>query len=200
MMRRLLPLFVVALAGGCTDRGPRCGSGPARMELRDGAGTLQLRITESAKHGELDLCDPSNHRIGLLVASGETLTLYDRHNAERLVVTGDAESIKGPSGAEVIRVHRDGTMIRILSGDGVPFGTVNDRDGGAFVSDPASTPLARVASRDADLVLSGPDGTVKRYLVPGTTQAAAGILALEALPLEDRVFLAAHLGHGRLQP
>jgi hypothetical protein len=188
-----------ALSGGCTAK-PRCGPGATRLELRDGEGVLRMRVAESVRRGELDLCDAAGVRVGALGRQGETLVVYDRLNAERLrVLTVGALELDGPGGA-ALRLQRQDATIRVLASDGVPFGSILERDGVVYVSDPGGAPLAKISRRDADAVLAAADGKVIGFVVPSPGLVPAGFLALEALPLEQRALLAAHLGRGRLLP
>jgi hypothetical protein len=198
-LRRAL-LLVLAAALGCTKPPPASCSGPSRLEVRDGSGALQLRLADSGRPGELDLCEPSGQRAGALGKKGDALVLYDRSNAEVLrAATPSALSLEGPRG-EAMRMYRADGTLRVLRPDGVPFGDVREAGGRVQVHDVAGTPVAQVAPRDADAVISAPDGAVRGYLLPSPGNLPAGVLALPEPSLPERVFIAAHLARGRLQP
>lgn len=196
------------LGSGCVSRA-RCG-GAARLELRRGDGSLELRLVDAppgARPGELDLCDPSGQRLGGLLWDGLALSLVDPAGADRLrVVNSQASEIIGPNGP-ALRLWRNERSVRVLRLDGVPYGTLSVAGPGpapetelALVSDPGGSPLAKVSSRDADAVLAGPDGATLAYVVPSPGLVPAAVFALVALPLEERAFLAVHLARPRFAP
>jgi hypothetical protein len=198
--RALLPSVALALAGfGCTKPPSTCG-GRTRLEVRDGSGALQLRVAESGHAGELALCDPNGQRIGALAQKGDALVLADRGNAEVMrAATPATLTLEGPRG-EAMRLFRAAGRLRVLRPDGVAFGELREAAGRVNVLDVAGTPVASVTHRDADAVVTATDGTVRGYLVPNPGDLAAGVLALPELPLSERVFIAAHVARGRLQP
>jgi hypothetical protein len=192
-------LLGLCLLAACTDK-PRCGPGAMRLELRDAAGVLTARLAESARKGELDLCDPAGQRLAAIGAQGGALVLYDRGNAEVLrAASQDATDLRSPAG-QALRLYKEDHMLRVLKPDGVPYGTLHEKDAVVLVSDPAGSPRARISRRDADAVAADPDGAVKAFFVPAPGLLGAGVLTLEELPLPERVFLAVLLGPRRLQP
>ena len=192
-------LLLAALLGGCVAK-PRCGTGPLRLELRDGNGALQLRVAGATRTGELDLCDAAGQRVGALGRQGDALVLYDRSNAELLrAATPATLELDGPGGPRM-RIYREGGALRVLNAEGVPYGQILERDGAAWASDPGGSPIGKASRRDADAVVAAPDGAVRAFVVPSPGLVAAGVLVLDGLPLAERVFVAAHLGRGPLQP
>ncbi len=193
MNTRHLLLAALALAG-CKDktlRSPCASSQAARLEIRDSSGALELALKDGARPGASDLCDASAQRVGGLVHEGQVLTLFDRKDGLvlRLRQGGpDDFSGEGPKGPR-LRVHRDRQEVRVVSPDGIPFGSVVTSDTGVLIYNKASAPIASVEKRDEDLVVKTTDGAVTTYLVPSASPGAAGMLAVEGLPLPERLAL-----------
>ena len=201
----LLAFAGLATLGGCT-RKPSCGTA-VRLELRDGAGALQLRIATAAGGGsarELDLCDPAGQRLGTILYEGAALRLLDRAGGERLRVA-DAETLDvSRPGGPGLRLYwsagRNVGQLRVLRPDGVPHGTLTERDGAVVVSDPGGSPVAKATPRDADVALLGPDGAVRGFVLPSPGLWPAAVFAIDGIPLEERAFLAVQLARERLLP
>jgi len=187
--------FAFTLAG-CTHRGSNaapCAPGlPSLLEVRDGAGALELALKQSTvTPGELDLCDPQAKRIGRLVSAGDALQLLDGDGqlVARLHRDGpDDLSAEGPKGP-LLRVHSTAQETRVLKPDGVPFGSVAPTDGGATLYSPGSAPIGSIAPHDQDQVIAAADGASEHYVKPASSSLTAGLLGIEGLPLPVRVAL-----------
>jgi hypothetical protein len=187
--------FASALAGcPSRERTPCAPSEPARLEVRDGAGALELSVKESSTRGAppvYDLCGPSHGRVGSLELGDDYAVVLDRAGQLlfRLKLSPDGDPVGwGPRG-ERLRVHHDAREWRVLKPDGVPFGAITGTDGGATVFDAASRPIAGVKPRGADQVLAAADGATTRYVVPAKAAAPAGVFALPGLAVEEQVAL-----------
>jgi hypothetical protein len=186
-------LFALLIAG-CKDKALRvpCAPGQAsKVEVRDQGGALELAVKPGDRPGAFELCDPANHPVGTIVQSGSTLTLTDRANALVLRLerqSPDDATGAGPKGPK-LRVHREHGETRVLDKEGVPFGSVGVREGGATLFSRASVPVGLVEPRDKDQVLKAMDGATRLYVVPSDDPVAAGLLGVEGLPLEERLAL-----------
>jgi len=206
-MRATLLVLLVLLEGlasvtGCTNRS-RC-AGKSRLELPNAEAALALRLVDTpdgARPAELDLCHPPRQRLGGLLWEGQTLILVDRAGAERMrAADGAALELSGPSGL-VLRLWKGGQTLRVLKGDGVPYGSLMSvGPDQVLVSDPGGSPVARVSARDADAVLAAPDGATRGYVVPSPGLLPAAVAALTALPIEERAFLLVQLARPRFGP
>jgi hypothetical protein len=200
----------VVLLAGCPQKTRPCApSEPARVEVRDGAGELELAMKRSATKGEpavYDLCDASARRVGTLEV-GEVLgtsyaLLLDGAGHLKLRVDVDrarAPQARGPSGPRLTVAHaKTGTEWRVLRPDGVPFGSISpgpDHSAGdsakndADVFDPAGRGIAAVKARGPDQVIAGADGTTRRYVIPAASPVAAGLFAVPGLDLDEQLAL-----------
>jgi len=187
--------LALALLPGCPPKTPAaCAPGiAAKLELRDGAGVLQRSLKETPGRKTLDVCDAAHRRTATLLEEGAIWTLLDAGGARLLRVerlpNGDLEAAgaKGPR----LRVHAEPAETRVLQPDGVAFGAIGLRDGGAVVFDRASVPLAQVAGRTAehDQVITGVDGATRAYVHPSASPLAAGAFALPGLSPEEQLVL-----------
>ena len=164
---------------------------PSRLEVRSGDGALELAVKPGAQPSAFDLCDAGAQRIGGLAVQPDGVTLSDGAGAPKLKlvrsppldVSGD-----GPRGQR-LRVHLDGVEQRVLKPDGVPFGAVTPKPGGANVHNPASQPVARVEPRGDDQVIAAADGKTVRHVVPAASSTAAAAFAIEGLTIDEQLAL-----------
>jgi hypothetical protein len=193
-MRRL---FLALLVAGCSHGAKQatpCAPGlTAQLEVRDASGQVELALKNNVtQDGELDLCDAQAKRVGRFVRAGDAVQVLDADGQLVAKIHHDGPndlSGEGPKGP-LFRVHWDEHETRVLKPDGVPFGSVAARAGGATLLSPGSAPIGSVAPRDKDQVIAGPDGATRMYVVapkPVESSVNAGLLALEGLPLPVRL-------------
>jgi hypothetical protein len=190
--------FTFAFAGcnHASNKPTPCAPGlPAQLEVRDGAGLLELAVKPSNTTGELDLCDGQSKRIGRLIHEGEIVTVLDAANqtVARLHPDGPLDwAADGPKGP-LFRFHTDKTASQLIQPDGIMFGMVTPTDGGATLYNRASVPVGSVAPREKGQVVAAADGATRRYITPASSSVNAGLLAIPGLPLsaEVAIFLSA---------
>jgi len=186
--------LIIGLAGCPARRSPCAPSLPAKLEIRDASGALELALKDSATQGTprvYDLCDPAHHRVGSVSTEEDRVVVLDAAGGLRLRVHHDhgLDPVAwGPSGQR-LRVHEDKNEWRVLKPDGVPLGAIAPAGDGATVFDPAGSLAATVKPRGADQVLAGPDGAVTRYVMPAASPVAAGVFALRGLALDEALGL-----------
>jgi hypothetical protein len=192
-MKRLA--LVLLLAAACKEPSHKpapCAPGLAsEVEIRDPEGKLELAVKPSDMPDARDLCDPEAHRIGRAVFHGDLVTLADPSGATVLRLQKESDddwTATGPKG-QLFRVHKSPQETRVLKPDGVPFGSVAPRAGGATLYSPGSAPVGSVAPRDNDQVIAGADGATRHYVVPSKSSIAAGFLGIDGLGLTERVVL-----------
>jgi hypothetical protein len=200
---RAAVLSLAVLLAGCPQTSRPCApSTPAHVEVRNGAGELELAMKRSATRGEpavYDLCDASAHRVGTLEvgeASGASYALL-LDGAGHLKLRVDvahvrAPSARGPSGPRFTVAHSTtGTEWRVLRPDGVPFGSISPRPdkNDADVFDAAGRAIAASTARGADQVISGVDGVTRRYVIPAASAVSAGVFAMPDLDLDEQLAL-----------
>jgi hypothetical protein len=186
-------LALALLASACSPRPRPCApSRPARLELRDGAGALQLALKDSVGGaGASDLCDAAAARVGVISVEAGTVTLFDR--AGRLALRlrrlpGDDPVGDGPTGAR-LRIHEERGETRVLAPDGVAFGSVTGADGSALVFDKGGRPIASVKPRGADQLIADSDGATRAYVIPAASARAAAAFALPGLSAAEGLAL-----------
>jgi len=197
-----IALAAVALAGCPRPSRPCAPSEPARVEVRDGAGELELAMKRSSTKGEpavYDLCDASARRVGTLEVGsvlGESYALLlDAAGHLKLRVTVEHArdpTARGPSGARLTIAHsKTGTEWRVLRPDGVPFGSISPRadQNDADVFDAAGHAIAASKARGPDQVIAGADGATRRYVIPAASAVSAGLFAIPGLDLDEQLAL-----------
>lgn len=196
-MKNLFMILAVVACAGCHHEAPKpraCAPGTrAKVELRDGSGTLLLAVKPAPVGKELDLCDGKAARIGQVTQAGDVLTVLDasgalvlRLSAGRLHTFPDADG-QGPKGPR-LRTHRDGANIRVLRPDGVAYGELALGPGGRVtITDQASKPVANLTLSDGRTVIAGTDGSTRFFVHPETP--AAAVFALPELSLAERTGL-----------
>jgi hypothetical protein len=169
-------LFVALLLAGCkpTHCDPAVKS---TVELRDGSGALTL-----AWKGN-DLCDSHMRRVGALETRADGVSLKDAAGALRLDLVRESASAaagRDRSGPH-LRLYRDARELRVLGADGVPLGSVVPEGLAAAIYNPASVPIAKVAMRDRDAVVTDMAGSAQNYLVPAHDPGSAGVFGIPKL-------------------
>ena len=120
-MKLLVAALTLAVAGGCHRRANPCAPGTrSKLEVRNGAGALVLAWKGDA------LCDGQLRPVGTLRDQKGTVTLADNSGKLELELhresptVGRGRDAAGPS----LRLYRDDHELRVLRGDGVPYGSV----------------------------------------------------------------------------
>jgi hypothetical protein len=192
-MRIGLTISLLVVAGCSHSNKPAaCAPGLAsQLEVRDGAGLLELAVKPSNTPGEVDLCDAQAQRVGRIATEGDTLTVMD--GAGQLVARlkregADDWTADGPKGP-LFRVHQDKSETRILKPDGIPLGSVSPQAEGGTLYSPASVPVGMVKPHDKGMALQAADGATKHYVTPANSPIYAGLLAVEGLPLSAKIAL-----------
>src|SRR5205823_1179615 len=139
-----------------------------------------------------------NRVLGRLVRSVDPPALVIKNAA------GDAEATltfaRAPGetamlrfGDRALRLYDDGSLLRLLDKDGVPLGQVG-RDGARAIAwDPGGRPLAAAERADAEgdrRLLRAVDGSVRKLVGGLHDDRAAAALAVEGIPLVERVLVA----------
>jgi hypothetical protein len=167
-------------------RHPPAGAPAERWDVCDAAGSSQALYTESAGRTSVALLNPAGDprsRAAAGEGGGEaTLTLAE------WVVRRDAGPPPGP-----LRLHDEGGLLRVLDAAGVPLGQLG-RDGDKGVAyDAAGVPRATVERVDGRCAVRARDGAVVRYVFGVQDPRAAAALALDALPVPERLLLSRFL-------
>jgi hypothetical protein len=189
------PGALVVVAGalcacrGTAPPGPAACSAPATLELRDGAGALQLAL-----RGD-EVCDAANALVGTVERDATGLTLRGRDRNPILALRGDGADDANGDGARGprLRLHHGEREWRVLAVDGVPLGAIAATAEGAAVYDPASRPVAAVAARGADQAVRAADGAVRAFVMRSAAPVAAGVFAIDKLTVEEQLAIYLYL-------
>ncbi len=182
-MKPAAAAIAILAAAGCHRQ--HCDAGArSKLELHDAAGATTL-----SWKGQ-DLCDGQLRRVATLEVKGGTVTLKQPDGRLRLELAKESPSVaqgrdqEGPT----LRLYRDEHELRVLRGDGVPFGSIiPDGKRAAVIYDPAQAQLAKVAMHDRDAVVTNMSGATLESLVPAKDAAPAGVFGIPHLdPVEQQ--------------
>lgn len=169
-------LVAALLLAGCKPS--RCSPGvKSTLELRDGAGGLMLAWKGA------DLCDGRLRRVGSFETAGAGVTLKDAGGAVRLQLLPESATVAAgrDGGGPRLRLYRDARELRVLDAAGVPFGSVVPEGSAAMIYNPGSSPIAKVAMRDRDAVVTDLGGAALDYVVPAHDPGSAGVFGVPKL-------------------
>ncbi|MSP62705.1 MAG: hypothetical protein EXR72_20725 [Myxococcales bacterium] len=219
-MRGLILPVALALLGCKREPAACSASFPVLLELRDGAGALELALRGAPKAAlgaeergtASDVCDPSGRRVyGLLEAAAPPRT---RTRSELTNAAGDLRARVEPSSGDALwtmpalaaptlpdggalpgglRLHDEGGLLRLLDSMGVPVAQIGWQAGKAVAFDAGGMPLAWAETVEQRIVVRARDGAVKHYVIGIKDERAAAAIALEMFPLPERLLLARYL-------
>lgn len=172
-----LVLVTLVLAAGCQHK--QCEPGTrSRLELHDGSGATTLSWKGN------DLCDAQLRRVATVETKNGAVTLKEPNGRLRLELTRESPEVaagrdhEGPR----LRAIRNAHELRVQRGDGVPYGSVvPEGKRAAVVYNPGSSPLAKVALRDNDAVVTDMAGSALTYVVPASDPGIAGVFGIPHL-------------------
>jgi hypothetical protein len=191
------------LLAACKPARPPCAPDlPSVVELRDGAGALELTLRRPPdSEARLDVCDAANRRLGLLHEATSPRSVTLRNAAGDPWARAAAPEREGadatltlPSGA--LRLHRMGDLLRLLDPSGLPIGQLGPQGGRMVTFDGAGVPLAFTDTVEQRRIVHARDGAVRHYAVGIGDERAAAAFALERLEPAERVLLARFLDGG----
>jgi hypothetical protein len=186
---------LLALAAGCRSASPCGADRPALVELRDGAGALQLSARQPPPDNPqvLTVCDGAGRPLGALseAAAPRAVTMVDGRGSRVASIDqpgGDAPRL-AVAGRGDFALREQGSLLRLLDPRGVPLAQLS-RDGErALALDPGGTPQASVESTGGRYAILARDGAVRGYVIGARDDRAAAAFAVDALPPEARLVL-----------
>ena len=202
--RARLAVTGLLLCLGCPRQRPPCSADlPSLIELRGGNGGLELALRApptAREDGSLDLCDAGGARVGRLSEGRTPRTVRLDNAAGDPMVRLSAAPGEDPSfirgGERPGRLHDEANLLRLLDPDGVPVGQVGVQGDRLVAFNGAGLPLATAETVEHRQVVRRPDGSVRYYAIGLATPRAAALLALDRLPLAERLAVARFIDGG----
>jgi hypothetical protein len=188
--RRALLLATVALALACNRVTGQEGSDPPLIELRDARGERRLTLWKTTQGFRWHDAREGSGRIQ--AEPGGRLQAQDSPAGPVGLGPdpGGAVQLRRLDGG-LLRLSRDGALLRVGDGAGIPLARVRLENEEALVHDAGGVVILRARREGGRIVVTDREGGAVAFVVGQTTPERAALVSLSSLSALERALLLA---------